>query len=214
MFDAPNNALLLELFLEHTRAKNCRKYSFRKKIQQKINPTCMEQNKMRSILLEILPKEMETIEDAHFGVDYIYRGIKIDQKFSFGALGKNTIKIRVKNRRLVNNSDWTMIINNNSELEFFQTQKLESFVKKNWSTVQKRLVEKKKYYSEYSIKLDELYQLEEITPVKANLEKGLLIEGLNQIEFVENEKELPQTLLVFDDITPKRNLLNFAHKSP
>ncbi len=214
MFDAPNNALLLELFLEHTRAKNCRKISFRKKIQQKINPTCMEQNKMRSVLLEMIPKEMEIIEDAHFGVDYLYRGIKIDQKFSFGALGKNTIKIRVKNRRLVNNSDWTMIINKNWELEFFETGKLEEFVRKNWSTVQKRLVEKKKYYAEYSIKLDELYQLEKIEPLKANLEKEMLINGLSQIEFIENEKELPQTQLVFDDSILKRSVLTLAHKSP
>ncbi len=214
MFDNPNNAFLLELFLEHSRAKNCRKISFRKKIPQKVNPVCIEQNKMREAFMQITPREMESIEDTHYGVDYIYRGIKIDQKFSFGGLGKDTIKIRVKNRRLVNNSDWTMIINETWGLEFFETRKLEAFVRKNWALVQKRLVEKKQYYAEYSIKLNELYTLEEISPIRTHLQKEALIDGLTQIEFIENEKELPQTQLLLEESMPKRSVQITPHKSP
>jgi|GEM_PF-1370005 len=179
MFEA-TNAFLPELFLDLTRAKKCRKASFRKKFRN-IEPACAEQNALRAMLKRILPKEMKAIEDAHFGVDYLYNSTTIDQKFSFGALGENTIKIRVRNRGLMNNSHWTMIINAKWETELFQTKKLASFVKKNWCIVQRRLVEKKNLYSAYAVRLEEFYSLEGVKPIRAQLTQEGILLALEQI---------------------------------
>lgn len=134
---------------------------------------------------------MQHIEDNEFGVDYLYKGLRIDQKFSFGSLGNHSIKIRTRNRRLLNKSDWTMIINNEEELEFFETHRLADFVKKNWDIVQKRTVEKKETYNAHSIKLDELYYQEKIVPIKSEL----------------LEKEIAQTL---NDLT--KQIIDYANK--
>jgi len=182
MFEATNNAFLLELFLESNRAKKCRKYSFIKRSRERhVEGTCLEQNALRSLLKKILPAEIKPIEDHLFGVDYFYRGAAIDQKFSFGALGENTIKIRVRERRLLNDSDWTMIINKQHKAEFFETEKLALFVKKNWGIVQKRLVEKKDSYSEYAVRLDDFYKIERVEPLNARLAEQELFEALEQI---------------------------------
>jgi hypothetical protein len=137
---------------------------------------------------------MKPIEDPHYGVDYEYNGVTIDQKFSFGALGENTIKIRVERRgELMNNSNWTMIINSKWETELFETKKLAGFVKRNWGLVQKRLIEKKETYSAYAIKLEEFYTIEGITPIKAELKQEDLILALEEITTLQIEEiiEIP-----------------------
>ncbi len=203
MFDATRTAFLPELLLEITRAKNCRKHSFRKKMRN-IEPACLEQNTLRALLKEIRPIEMKPIEDPHYGVDYLYNGVTIDQKFSFGALGNNTIKIRVQRRgELMNNSNWTMIINSNWETELFQTKTLAKFVKKNWGLVQKRLIEKKENYTAYAINLNEFYKIERVTPIKTNLNEEELASAL--IEITKPE-ELPET---FNTTTER---LDHTHK--
>ncbi len=192
MFESPQNSFLLEFLLENNRIKKCRKASFRKKILTKVNPTCLQQNKLRRTIKDIIPKEMKVIEDNHFGVDFEYKGLKIDQKFSFGALGENVVKIRVKERRLLNNSNWTMIINKKPEIELFQTTNLSNFVKKNWGIVQKRLVSKKELYSEYAVHLEELYALETITPIRTEINQNSLYETLNFIKNLPQEITLTQ----------------------
>jgi hypothetical protein len=189
MFDASNKAFLpeFEFLIDTSRAKTCRKHSFRKKFfERHIEAACIEQNELRRKLKQELPNEVRHIEDNHFGVDYEYRKIKIDQKFSFGALGKNTIKIRVNNRNLINNSDWTMIINEEHKLEFFPTKKLALFVKKNWGIVQKRLVERKGNYTEYAVKLEELYKLEKLQPIYGEINYTNIIDTFKRLELETN----------------------------
>ena len=108
-----------------------------------------------------------------YGIDYEYRNITIDQKFSFGDLGENAIKIKTKNKRLLNKSDWTLIINKNEEIELLETKKLAEFVKKNWDLVQRRTICKKRSYNAHIIKMNELYYTEKITPITLSLEKDL-----------------------------------------
>ncbi len=180
MFEATRTAFLPELLLDLSRAKKCRKASFRKKFQR-IEPACAEQNVIRAMLTRMRPKEMKPIEDAHYGVDYLYNGTTIDQKFSFGGLGENTIKVRVRNRELMNNSDWTMIINSKWETELFETSKLAQFVKKNWCLVQRRLIEKKYTYSAYAVRLEEFYSIEEVEPIRVPLTQEGIYSALERI---------------------------------
>jgi|GEM_PF-1732189 len=203
MFENTKHTLLpnLELLLEISRAKKCRKHSFSKKhYDYHLDSACFEQNQLRTHLKKILPIEMKPIEDPHYGIDYSYNQITIDQKFSFGALGENTIKIRVNNRRLTNKSDWTMIINKNETVELFPTKKLALFVKKNWGLVQKRLVGKKRTYFEYAIKLEELYRIENITPLRSELEEKVLNENLRTM-IKETEKMLIEETIILNKTT-------------
>jgi len=202
MFEATANAFLPELLLDLARAKKCRKASFRKKFSR-IEPACAEQNVIRAMLSRMRPKEMRPIEDAHYGVDYLYNGTTIDQKFSFGGLGENTIKIRVLNRELMNNSEWTMIINSKWETEIFETRKLAQFVKKNWCIVQRRLIEKKHTYSAYAVRLEEFYSIEEVQPIRVPLTQEGIYEALEKI-----------TLTCTGISTPTPNSRDKPHKPP
>ncbi len=203
MFETPNNAFLpeLEFLLEISRAKKCRKHSFSKKYHaHHLESTCLMQNQLRLHLESILPREMKSIEDPHYGIDYLYNEITLDQKFSFGSLGNNTIKVRVDERRLINNSDWTMLINKNRELEFFPTKKLAQFIKKNWGIVQKRLVGKKESYSEYTVKVDELYILEKVKPIISQFNEIAIKEALTELT-KEHERMLIEETIQFNKTT-------------
>ncbi|MFA6268235.1 MAG: hypothetical protein WCW13_00045 [archaeon] len=193
MFDQTQREFLPELFFEITRAKNCRKYSFRKKMNN-VDPICLEQNYLREYFKKILPEEIKTVEDPRYGVDYEYKGTTIDQKFSFGELGNNTIKIRAANRKLLNKSNWTMVINKDCKIELFETKKLHLFVKKNWGLVQKRLVEKKREYYSYAIRLDDLYKYEKVTPIVCEIEKENFQKTLEEILIQTNTQLLEETL--------------------
>jgi len=195
MLDLPNNALMPDFILEVERAKNCRKASYRKKIKN-VPEACVLQNEIRKEFSQILPKEMLPIEDTEYGIDYIYKGITLDQKFCFGALGDRTIKIRVRNRNLLNKSDWTMIINKDKRIEFFETKKLAIFVKKNWGMVQKRLVQKKEYYSEYAVKLAELYWTEKVTPYETSINEEELFTAMEFIACINSNQT--QGEFIFD----------------
>ena len=197
MFELSNNAFLpeTELFLWEPAAKKCRKLSFRKKLHERhLEQTCLEQNEIRKKLKQTLPNGTIPIEDILYGVDYAYKGTTLDQKFSFGALGENTIKIRVQNRRLLNKSEWTMIINKKKEIELFETEKLAGFVKKNWGIVQKRLIGKKNEYAEYAVSLEELYALENITPITAQINTEELEKALTSAAQQKNIHAIEQTL--------------------
>lgn len=157
-----------------------RKKSFRKNLGR-INPNCIRQNSLRSEFKKAIPKNMKHIEDNIYGIDFEYNGITIDQKFSFGDLGNNTIKIRAKNRQLINKSDWTLCINEMGDIELFPTHKLAEFVKKNWGIVAKGRIEQKKDFVTYRINLDDLYRIENVICFKSNINEIEILDTLNEI---------------------------------
>lgn len=174
--------------------RSSRKKSFAKKVRH-LNPNCLIQNELRKKLLEIKPNNMKPIEDNVTGIDYIFGITRIDQKFSFGDLGENAIIIRTRKRRLLNASDWTLIINKNQKIELFQTKKLSDFVKKNWGLVQKNFVEKTKNYEKYKIQLDEFYKKENIIPITTDLLENNLHSTLKLIDTERINFEKKTTLL-------------------
>jgi hypothetical protein len=167
-----------------------RKKSFRKNLHR-INPTCIKQNSLRSNLKKILPNKTKHIEDTIYGIDYEYNGITIDQKFSFGDLGNNAIKIRARNRKLINKSNFTLCINEYGEIEFFKTLALAKFVNKNWGIVQKNRVDQKKDYVSYKVNLDDFYRISEVISYKTNMDKKEFSEVLNEIthNFYKEQKQ-------------------------
>lgn len=181
-----------------------RKKSFLFKYNQsKINPNCLKQNEIRKALLEIIPKEMNSIEDSEFGIDYYYKGISIDQKFCFGDLGKDTIKIRVRKKELLNKSDWTMMINENREIIFFKTKKLKNFVRKNWGLVQKNFIEQKRFYSEHYVRIRDLCRTEGVELIRGRMEKEFIKPAMEKLVF-ETEKEM-----IEETIFANKTIMNY-----
>ncbi len=174
--------------------------------QQKINPNCLKQNQMRKELLNFIPKEMSSVKDSEFGIDYYYKGISIDQKFCFGELGKDTIKIRVRRKELLNKSDWTMMINENREIIFFKTKKLKTFVKRNWSLVQKNFVEQKRAYSEHYVRIKDFCRIEQVELIKGKMETDFFIDTMNKIVY-ENESEM-----IEETIQTNKTIVNYTKR--
>lgn len=174
--------------------RSSRKKSFAKKVRH-INPNCLIQNELRKKLIEIKPNNMHPIEDNITGIDYIFGETRIDQKFSFGDLGENAIIIRTRKRRLLNASDWTLIINKEQKIELFQTRKLAEFVKKNWGIVQKNFIEKSKNYEKYKIQLNEFYEKENVVPITTDLLENKLHSTLKLIDTERIDFEKKTTIL-------------------
>ncbi len=174
--------------------------------QQKLNPNFFKQNKMREELLQILPSEMNPVEDSEFGIDYYYKGISIDQKFCFGELGKDTIKIRVRKKELLNKSNWTMLINENREILFFKTKKLKQFVKHNWGLIQKNFVCKKWNYTEYYVRIKDLCRIEKVKIIEARMDNYFLNEVMQKIVY-ETEKEM-----IEETINSNKTVLDYTKK--
>jgi len=189
------------------KVKNSRKKSYLFKYnQQKLNPNCLKQNQMRKELLTIIPREMTPVEDSEFGIDYYYKGISIDQKFCFGELGKDTIKIRVRKKELLNKSNWTMMINENREIMFFKTKKLKQFVKRNWGLVQKNFVCKKWFYTEYYVRIRDLCRIEKVKIIETNMDKYFLSEALQKI-VSETENDL-----IEETINSNKTVMDYTKK--
>lgn len=202
---------LLPIEIEYNE-KLPRKKSFLLKFKnKKINPNCLKQNEIRKNLSKIIPKEMISFEDNEYGIDYYYKGISIDQKFCFGDLGKDTIKIRVREKELLNKSDWTMMINEKEEIMFFKTKKLKEFVKKNWSLVQKNFISNKTSYSktsysEYFVKIQDLCKIEKVNIIKTNMNEKKLYYTIQKIFFEKKESLIEKTL------SKNKTILDYSKK--
>ncbi len=175
-------------YLEEQELYIPKKKSFRKNIH-KINPNCLKQNSLRSKLKKILPNTMKYVEDNIYGIDFEYNGITIDQKFCFGDLGNNVIKIRVKNRRLINKSDYTMCINENEDILIFKTSQLSQFVNKNWGIIQKNRIEEKKNYVTHKVNLNDFYRINKTILHKTIFNKDEFKYTLDEIIATNNKKE-------------------------
>jgi len=174
--------------------------------QSKINPNCLKQNEMRKELMNLLPQEMNSVEDSEFGIDYYYKGISIDQKFCFGDLGKDTIKIRVRKRELLNKSDWTMMINENREIIFFRTKKLKQFVKRNWGLVRKNFLGQNRRYSEHFVRIRDLCRTEKVQLIRGRMDNEFFSLTMEKLIF-ETEKEM-----IEETINTNKTIMNYTKR--
>lgn len=149
---------------------------------------------------------MTPFEDNEYGIDYYYKGISIDQKFCFGDLGKNTIKIRIRKKELLNKSDWTMMINENKEIIFFDTEKLKEFVKNNWTIIQKNFVAKKFNYSEHFVKIKEFCKIEKTELIKTKMNKEEIEHTLKKLVNIKD------TYFIEQSINQNKTILNHSRK--
>lgn len=114
------------------------------------------QNKLRILLDRVRPRSLKPQQELGTGVDYVFAGKKIDFKFGFGTLGKDTISVRMKNGELLNKSDWTMVCNERGDIYIFNTNKIRSFVKINGSVMKKNMFLNKGTYTMHKVNLNEM----------------------------------------------------------
>lgn len=101
---------------------------------RKTNPsqkvTMKEQLKMLKIVDSLMPIQAKTVSDAKTGIDYVFFNTSIDRKFGFYDKAEDSIKVRLKDGQLVNNSDYTLVMHKD-RIEIFPTQRIRDYVKKH-----------------------------------------------------------------------------------
>jgi len=168
----------------------------------KLSPDVLKQQRARSFFESMKSKlSLKAVREIGTGVDFAYtffrgkekKSLQFDLKFSYGQLGEHVIKIRLSQRRLLNNADWAMAVGKNNEIEFFPIKALNEYITRNYSTVSKHLINKGTY-AESAISLTEFYAKMGITPVKATLKIESIAEAIRKITEIEypSKKELTQ----------------------
>jgi len=138
------------------------------------NPPQTEQEKIKilNFVDSLLPRSMKPINDQYEGIDYKFFDTTFDRKFGWGEKGKNTIRIRILDGKLINSSDYTMVIHSD-RIEFFPTQKIHDYVIKNPNKVEaNRGINPRRakksgqiLYFHSVISLEDLYKQGKIAPV-------------------------------------------------
>lgn len=138
---------------------------------KKINPKVKDQGKMvKQIKLIARKVGLVPAREIGTGVDFYLRikngktfiKIPIDFKFSFGVdFETGHIKARVtgkdsRSRKLINNSTWIMVADEQQKIRFFKTDALRKYVSQFWGRIDKRNKLEKVNYTEYSININDL----------------------------------------------------------
>ena len=137
------------------------------------------------------------VREIGTGVDYVHwfyygkekKTTKIDLKFSFGLLGNETIKVRIADKKLINNSNWVMAMDQSNSLAFFPTKALHRYVRECWGSLSQRHMIDKGHYKEYPVSLADLYRKMKILPIRAKLNPQSIGEALKQMREIEFGKE-------------------------
>lgn len=163
------------------------------------------QNSMRREFYNIrMSSALKPVKEIGSGVDFIHwftrkgkkHELRIDLKFSFGALGENDIKVRVSKdaKRLLNNSDWVLALDRNRDMIVFPTAKLAEYVTKCWGTVSKARREEKWAYASYGINLAHFFAQMGVNPITAKMNPYGLEKALQQMRAQQYANE-PAELL-------------------
>jgi len=163
------------------------------------------QNKFRTLITRIAPTGLKQVHEIGTGVDFIYSSIKIDQKFSFGVLGENKILARVNEhansgeQKLINESNWMMVIRQSGKVDFFETKKMAEFIQRNFGSLQRlNRVESRNPHIECAVDLEQFYKDSITKPkiISVDLELAKLSQNgePNQYSIEKMKKRLSQAL--------------------
>lgn len=160
----------------------------------KSNSILFQQKKIRGHFESIRTKlNLKKARGVGNGVDYLYhynkgkekKSLKLDLKFSFGALGENSIKVRLINRKLFNGADWAIVVGKNKEISFFSIKKLEKYVRENYGSVSGKLVNKGTHF-ESMVNLSDFYLRTKTKPINAEMNAISIQKALDKILVEEN----------------------------
>lgn len=128
-----------------------------------------EQVKMLRIVDSIMPIQAKTVSDAKTGIDYVFFNTSIDRKFGFYNNGEDSIKVRIKDGQLVNNSDYTLVMHKD-RIEILPTQRIRDYVRKYPKRLQfdSNLPQRKKkgkvLFDQARVTLSDVYKQEKCIP--------------------------------------------------
>jgi len=163
------------------------------------------QNKYRTLITRIAPVGLKPVHEIGTGVDFVYSSIKIDQKFSFGVLGENKILARVNEhansgeQKLINESNWMMVVHQSGKVDFFETKKMAEFIQRNFGSLQRlnRVISKNPHV-ECAVDLEQFYRDSITNPkiISVDLELTKLSQNgePNQYSIEKMKKRLSQAL--------------------
>ncbi|MFA5931364.1 MAG: hypothetical protein WC821_03560 [archaeon] len=199
-------------------------YSRRKAVGKvNLHQDVIKQNHLRGRFNSMIKQlSLKPTREIGTGVDYLHtffigkqrKSMKIDLKFAFGLLGDGVIKIRVRERKLINEADWVFAIDRNNQAHIFQTSALRQYVNSAWGSISKTNVINKGSYSELPVNLVSLYSTLGVKPIISPLTtEGLAqaIKKMREIQF-KRKKVSPVT----EKKGPIKNVkpLEQNHKQP
>lgn len=164
----------------------------------KLDANVISQNRLRARMKTISKAlGLKPVKEIGTGVDYkaiikrgkIKKGITLDLKFSFGAMGEGVIAIRIKNKRLINNANYAFAIGRNNQLHVFKMGKLEQFVKQHFGKLPASQKVDRGNHDVYPLNLSEFYKTMKINPIIVPFNS----QGVNTALKTIRNIELPQT---------------------
>jgi len=178
----------------------------RKKLNGKptLPKAVIRQNQLRGKFNSMIKQlSLTPTREIGTGIDYLHnffmgkkrKTIRIDLKFSFGDLGEHVIKVRARNRKLINESEWIFAIDRESQIHIFPTKSLKQYVHANWENLSRKLVINKGSYQEMLVSLFDLYAKLGVKPIIAGLNTKEIIEALAKMkkqQFKEEKESIPQ----------------------
>jgi|GEM_PF-5451035 len=180
----------------------------------KLSPDVIKQKRARGYFESMKSRlSLKAVREIGTGVDFVhnfFRGkerftTRFDLKFSYGQLGDHVIKVRLLKRRLLNNADWAMAVGRNKEIEFFPIKALDEYIKRNYGTISKNIINKGTY-SESAVSLTDLYAKMRITPIRATLRLESIAQALEKIAQIQHPpKKQPKPV---GNTKPKRGSMS------
>jgi len=119
--------------------------------------------------------------------------LSFDMKDAWGALGPDTIKIRVdRERNLINNAQWVIALNKNWTATLFPMDAIRTYLKRCWGTVGKT-GKNKGAYTENAVNLPHLFEQIGVTPIDISLNQVEFGRAMEQIKTQMFPKPKPKT---------------------
>jgi len=133
---------------------------------------------------------MKIVREIGMGTDlaweFAHKGkrekLSFDIKDGWGALGPNTIKVRVdRGRNLINNADWVIAVNKNFTATIFPMDAVRAYLKRCWGTVAKT-AKNKGAYTENAVNFQDLFEQIGVTPITIKLNYPEFRQAAEQIK--------------------------------
>lgn len=108
---------------------------YRRSTQNAQKASMREQLKMLRIVDSLMPIQTRSVRDTRTGIDYKLFDTTIDRKFGFYDKAEDSIKVRIKDGKLINSSDYTLVMHKD-RLEIFPTQRIRDYINKHPKRIQ------------------------------------------------------------------------------
>jgi hypothetical protein len=181
-----------------------------------------EELRMIKIVDSLMPLTARAVKDTHTGIDYNFFDTTIDRKFGFYDKEEDSIKVRLKNGELINNSDYTMVMHKD-RIEMFPTQRIREYTKKYPKRVHfdpnlpaRRKKSGEIIFEQARITLSDLYRQQKCVPVTISIPLLRIARGEDKLRLKDTGKfqEIMQRALNRVRLLNRITKLRISKKNP